>query len=124
MKPSPGRIVAYRLSDEDADAVAFQREHARTPGNVANAEDVYPMLVVVVDGDQVNGRVILDGTDDLWVTGRSQGADPGQWQPFDRVDRADETKPAATDPAQQQQPAADPAAQQQAPSTAPAQSQY
>jgi len=91
--PTPGRIVQYCLSEEDAKAVNRRREDAinyrQNPynpervavkptgfqihtGNQAHAGDVFPMLIVKAWGStpesSVNGQVFLDGNDTLWVT--------------------------------------------------------
>lgn len=96
-KPSAGRIVHYRLSESDAEAVMRRRvarpEGAGWPpgaqahvGNHVAAGDVVPLVVVRVWPDEygpgipgVNGQVLLDGTDSLWVTSVREGAESGQW---------------------------------------------
>ncbi len=49
-------------------------------GNDVKEGDVFPMLIVRTWGDtaeaSVNGQVLLDGTDVLWVTSVSVGAGP------------------------------------------------
>ena|SRR5437868_10229098 len=92
MTPSVGRIVHYMLTEQDAAQVMRRRtdgpsiadrvKEDKWPvgaqahvGNPVSAGDVYPMLIVWVSaGDMVNGRVFLDGSDDLWVTSREQVA--------------------------------------------------
>jgi hypothetical protein len=92
--PTVGRIVLYTLSEADAerinarrdDAIAWAKEHKLNPehtgkqvhiGNVARAGDVYPMIIVRVWGSTpesaVNGQVLLDGNDTLWVTSAVAG---------------------------------------------------
>lgn len=89
MIPSPGRIVMYRLTVEDAVHVNRRRADAETKlewhrenktgavvhcGNRANAGDVYPMIISRVWDDPpqphsvVQGQVFLDGNDTLWKT--------------------------------------------------------
>lgn len=95
-KPSIGRIVHYRLHEQDAAAINARRVkatgHAREHGhgmgehpaghqvhngNTVAAGDVYPMVITRVWGDQptssVNGQVLLDGNDMHWVTSVSHG---------------------------------------------------
>lgn len=94
--PTIGRIVHYTLSEADAEQVNRRREDAdiylrkiwpgersgkqvHTGNNVA-AGDVYPMVIVRTWGSTpesvVNGQVLLDGNDTLWVT--SVGCGEGQ----------------------------------------------
>jgi hypothetical protein len=95
--PSIGRIVRYTLSESDAEAVNRRRDdwtangYVTQPatgfqahvGNRAEAGQVCPMLIVRVWGEtpesSVNGAVILDGNDALWVTSRSVGDGPGHY---------------------------------------------
>ncbi len=83
--PSIGRIVHYMLTEQDATAINRRRADASTyqaadrhdgaqvhVGNPAVAGEVYPMMIVRVWGSEVdsmvNGKVFLDGNDELWVT--------------------------------------------------------
>ncbi len=95
MRPTTGRIVHYRLSEQDAEQINRRRDHAKrfaednthmTPGwqrhigNRVNAGEVVPMTIVVVwQGHLVNGQASLDGNDCLWVTSASEGHGNGQW---------------------------------------------
>jgi len=95
--PTVGRIVLYTLSEDDAkrinkrriDAVATAHANKQNPeatgkqvhiGNVAREGDVLPMLIVRVWGttpeSAVNGQVLLDGNDTLWVTSVTMGEGP------------------------------------------------
>lgn len=102
---SIGRIVHYKLSQDDAqdinsrrhDFLAYQRE-AKPPlspggrgrtghighwGNAVRPGDIFPAMVVKVwpnhpDG-LVNLQVYLDGNDVLWATSRAEGDEEGQW---------------------------------------------
>ena len=89
MIPTVGRIVHYRLSEVDATNVASSRARSSTHGNTAREGDVFPMVIVRTWGDTegaaVNGRVLLDGPDDLWVTSRNEGTGPGTWSPPPRI---------------------------------------
>jgi len=92
MIPTIGRIVHYTLSDHDAqlinkrraDASTHMREHNENAtgvavhvGNGVQAGDVYPLVITRVWGDTetsaVNGQVLLDGSDSLWVTSVTHG---------------------------------------------------
>jgi hypothetical protein len=100
--PTIGRIVHYRLSEQDADAINRRRADAYRnraeiaesavgyvahSGNSAAAGDVYPMVVVRAWGGEadshVNGQVLLDGNDTLWVTSVTAGDGPRSffWPP-------------------------------------------
>ena len=95
--PTIGRIVHYTLSEVDAqrinkrrdDAVATAHEHKQHPeetgkqvhiGNVAREGDAYPLIITRVWGTTpdcaVNGQVMLDGNDSLWVTSVTAGDGP------------------------------------------------
>ena len=96
--PTVGQIVQYRLTAENAEAVNRRRRHADESrvvhqhtgtvvhtGNPAERGDVYPMIITRVsatnadEDSAVNGQVILDGDDTLWVTNALQGSELGQW---------------------------------------------
>ena len=104
MKPTIGRIVHYRLSQYDADAINKRRAdfqafrsnfsgpsdpgqagadgHMAHVGNHATAGDVYPAVIVRVWNEPtitVNAQVHLDGNDVYWATSRTEGDQPGQW---------------------------------------------
>ena len=95
--PTIGRIVHYRLSEQDAEAINRRREHAREHmdehrsiangvmvhvGNHVNAGELYPATIVKVWSDKpqpltaVNLKVHLDGTDDYWATSVCVDEDP------------------------------------------------
>ena len=96
MKPSIGRIVHYRLTEQDA--VVTNRRRARhltgwpmgTQAHVGNGVvlgELVPLIVTQVwpnehrlDLDGVNGQCILDGNDSLWVTSVKEGVEPGTWR--------------------------------------------
>ncbi len=96
--PSVGRIVHYRLNEDDAIRINRRREHALShmdehranangvqvhAGNPVREGHVYAMVIVAAWGDTsdsaVNGQVLLDGNDCLWVTSRLVGEGPGTW---------------------------------------------
>lgn len=104
MTPTPGRIVEYTLAGQDADAINRRRDDARKmhagnnnsgyvvhSGNAAAAGDTYPLVITRVWADlptedtAVNGQVLLDGNDTLWVTSVQQGDGERHWREFPRV---------------------------------------
>lgn len=83
MIPSIGSIVHYRLSESDVASIVAQRgpdaDGARR-GNPVAEGDVFPLVITRVwagledvrEDTAVNGQVLLDGNDTLWVTSRHQ----------------------------------------------------
>ena len=110
MIPTQGRIVAYKLTAHDADTINKRRTDLHASefaqqntggqchvGNGVTAGDVYPLVITRVwsplPGGAVNGQVLLDGNDTLWVTSRTlivdeETSEPamGYWAPFPRVE--------------------------------------
>lgn len=104
-KPTVGRIVHFVLNAEQAEQV--NRRRVAKPhepgwpagaqahvGNEAREGDEMPLVIVRVWPDEggpgidgVNGQVLLDGTDQLWVTSAlpSSGPVPGCWRWPERV---------------------------------------
>ena len=99
-KPSVGRIVHYKLTEQDAQSINRRRDDFGNTkdttvwaagaqahfGNRVIKGHVFPMVVCVVWPDEhgtnlygVNGQVLLDGNDSVWVTSARQGDEPGQW---------------------------------------------
>lgn len=83
--PTIGRVVHYRLSEQDAEAINRRREHAQRHidehrtnatgaqvhvGNHAAAGFVYPALIVRTADNTltVNLQVFMDGNDAYWAT--------------------------------------------------------
>lgn len=101
MIPFPGRIVQYTLTQDDADQINRRRRDAENNeaigntgfvlhvGNPVSARDTFPMMITRAwlerDGMPVNGQVILDGNDGLWVVRAIQGELEGQYCQFPRV---------------------------------------
>ncbi len=98
MIPSVGRIVHYKLREDNVVAIKRRRADARAfsiaqdktgaivhVGNPTTAGDVFPMIITRLWTDHpdedsvVQGQVLLDGNDNLWVTSVKQGTEPGQW---------------------------------------------
>ena len=95
--PTIGRVVHYRLSEADAEAINQTRSRAKAlarvgallpglqahDGNPVRAGDPFPMIIVAVWGSgrdaPVNGQVLLDGPDQFWACTRSLGDGPGTW---------------------------------------------
>lgn len=104
MTPTVGRIVHYRLTAADAEAVNRRRADAFAKienmrkhrpgfqahiGNPASEGQTVAMMIVAVWGDDcVNGQVFLDGNDSLWVTSRMYGPEPGEWRWAPRIEGA------------------------------------
>lgn len=100
MAPTQGRIVLYTLGLEDVDRINKNRIAYATVGDrlssagcqkhiggMVEEEDTFPMVItalwgpVVGGGDPqcVNGQVLLDGNDTLWVTSITEGTGPRTW---------------------------------------------
>jgi len=90
MIPSPGRIVQYTLSAQDAAKINQAREVTECEeGNRVAAGETYPMVIVrcwgTTEESSVNGQVLLDGNDTCWATSVSQGDGERHWREFPRV---------------------------------------
>lgn len=81
MKVTVGRWVHYHLSEGDAQVINRTRSDQRSPGNQAEAGQIFPAVVVrkFGEGTTVNLQVSLDGPDTYWATSRSEGDQPGTW---------------------------------------------
>jgi hypothetical protein len=96
--PTIGRIVHYTLSQQDAEQVNRRRSDSQSHiaehrdnsngvqihfGNSVSTGDVYPLIITRVWGSTpesaVNGQVLLDGNDSLWVTSVVEGDAAGQY---------------------------------------------
>jgi hypothetical protein len=79
-QPTIGRVVLYKLSEDDARHVQQQRSHDGTTANMTGAGRTYPAVVVsTFGGEAVNLQVLLDGPDSFWATSRHEGDEPGMW---------------------------------------------
>jgi hypothetical protein len=102
MQPTIGRIVHYRLSQADANAINKRRAdfqafrsnfsgpsdpgqpgadgHMAHVGNHATAGDYLPAMVVATFyAGAANLQVFLDGNDTYWATSRPNGDGNGTW---------------------------------------------
>ena len=87
--PAVGRIVRFKMDADsaskinkrrlDADKSQIARDNSGAQvhvGNAAEADHIYPMLIVRTWGETeesaVNGQVFLDGNDTYWATSVSQ----------------------------------------------------
>lgn len=103
MKASIGRIVHYVLTADDAGAVNRRRQHYSAyqseswpggaqahSGNHVNEGEHVPTVVTVAweneSNNGINGQVLLDGNDSLWVTSVQEGEAPGTWHWPERVE--------------------------------------
>jgi hypothetical protein len=78
--PDVGKIVRYILTEPDAAKVNKRRE--RSGGELVEAGQVLPMMIVRVQSETaVDGKVLLDGDDSLWLTNVELDEDeaPGGW---------------------------------------------
>lgn len=99
--PVLGDIVEYTLTEQDAAGAhkrridANQSQIAATnsgamvhTGNYVEPGDKFPLIITRVwpragadAPHQINGQVLLDGNDTLWVTSRREGDGQGFWRP-------------------------------------------
>lgn len=105
MKPTLGRCVIFKVTDEQAEAINRRRTTGHSiaeriklncnsqtlwplgaqahVGNSVSAGDEFPATVVRVWGDSpeacVNLQVFLDGNDVYWATSASEGEANGMW---------------------------------------------
>lgn len=99
MQPTIGRIVIYKITEQQAaqanerrDAEQWAHGYQKGPnnkvfsGNRITAGDEVPLIVVRVwpheygtDVPGVNGQAFLDGNDSIWITSAAEGSEHGQW---------------------------------------------
>lgn len=101
MTITPGRIVLYRLNSFDAETINKRRADAAHSmgyhqaqadgsqvhvGNEVRSGEVFPFVVTRVwSAGYVNGQVLLDGNDTLWVTSVAEGEGERCWAWPERV---------------------------------------
>lgn len=80
MAPTIGRIVHYTLSAGDVAVIEESRTLRPVGGNGVAEGDIFPAVVVRVNGGaSVNLKVLLDGYDEYWATSRTESTVPGTW---------------------------------------------
>ncbi len=97
-RPSIGRIVHYRLTTDNVNAINRRREDAKNNlekmrtekpgfqahvGSEVEVDDLVSMTITQVWGKYINlvsGQATLDGNDSLWITDTTKGKEPGQWE--------------------------------------------
>lgn len=97
VQPTVARTVLYVLTEDDAKRINNRRgANAKADdwpqgaiahfGNTHHAGQELPLVIVRVWPDEfgpnepgVNGQVLLDGNDSLWVTSAKEGTEPGTW---------------------------------------------
>lgn len=98
--PTIGRIVHFKLAENQAEAINrrrldFAKYRSTDPaysdtgyvahfGNEVRAGDVFPAIIVRVwGGGLINAQVFLDGTDTYWATSAAEGDHDGGyfWPP-------------------------------------------
>lgn len=67
-----GMIVNYRTNAIDQSKMAEHR-------SVCNVREELPAVVVAVNEDTVNLKLILDGQGDHWITSAYEGEEEGEW---------------------------------------------
>lgn len=98
--PTVGRIVYYKLSEQDALSINkrrkdFQEDPKKEIGtgeqyHVGNRVEVGQIVAAIVvavwSPTLLNLKCMLDGNDDLWVTGAQQGDQDRNWDwmPFQK----------------------------------------
>lgn len=109
MTPTIGRIVIYKLSEQNCSEINRRRTSGPSIserikvlawpvgaqahiGNSAFSGQELPMVVCRVWPDEfgagvdgINGQVFLDGNDTLWITSAREGTEVGQWHWPERV---------------------------------------
>lgn len=91
---APGRVVHYCLAEGDVVRINRRRSDEKAHrdtrdhdgaivhvGNEVREGDYLPLHITRVwpGGGLLNGQVILDGNDTLWVTSVAEGSEPGTW---------------------------------------------
>lgn len=122
MQVSIGRILQYKLTEQDVERISRRRTNGgdiaariaadKWPlgaqahiGNPHHVGQVLPLIVAVVwpneygkDYHGVNGQVILDGNDQLWVCSVKEGTEDGTWSWPVKQESAPESKECLASP--------------------------
>ncbi len=103
MTPTIGRIVIFKLTDEQKNQIRERRtteqwicgvRHGTKvfEGNPLEIGDEVPLIIVRVWPNEfgegtpgVNGQALLDGNDTYWVLSAKEGTEPGEWHWPERV---------------------------------------
>lgn len=103
MVPTVGRIVNFKLNQQNVDEITRRRTTSQSIseritegkwplgaqahiGNPVRAGQIVPMIITAVWSEScVNGKVILDGSDSYWVTSVLQGDQEFNWNWPERV---------------------------------------
>lgn len=62
------RIVVYTLSESDVAVIRSRRETKPVNADAVEPGNALPMLVTRVNDNSIDGKVMLNGEDMLWVT--------------------------------------------------------
>lgn len=88
MKPAVCRIVAYTLTEYDAQCIARRIGSGEDVGSPARAGECLPLLITRVipaseNGgfEAINGQLFIDGNFQLWIADAIESAkpEPGRW---------------------------------------------
>ncbi len=91
MKPTIGRIVLYKLTEGDVKRVTDQRPSMADAATfppfvqlcvgvpVSSGEECAMVVTRAWESGAVNGKVMLDGNDVLWVVHSNCGDGVGEW---------------------------------------------
>lgn len=80
MQPTPGRILHYKLTIDDAERINARIRTAAMSGNYVEGSEVVPLIVTRAwPGQMVNGQALLDGDDSIWLTSVPEGTGMGTW---------------------------------------------
>ncbi|MFJ6841334.1 hypothetical protein ACIQRE_01545 [Streptomyces griseoluteus] len=91
MTPTVGRIVHYRMSDDDIARFRQELRHSLRleEHNAPEAGQPYAAVITSVtdhpDHPDVNLKVLLDGPFDFFAPSRVEGTEPGTWSWPERV---------------------------------------
>lgn len=88
--PTLGRIVHLKLSPQHVAAINHQRSLLSLMANPVSVGQIVPMIITAVHSETcVNGKLILDGPDTLWVLSATRADDAdmadGDWKWPERV---------------------------------------
>lgn len=101
-QPTLGRVVHYRLSEQDVQQITQRRARTGDTGQENRAGDICPAIVTNVwMTGEANLKVLLDAQDDHWPPSRTEGDTPGTWSWLSRPDYIIRTEqPLSADDAQ------------------------